>query len=192
MRGDDSIKLRVITLACFVGLMWFVRLLDSLTPGWGSAAGNGIVPRSLGGLDGILVAPLIHASFQHLIANTIPLAILGSLVLLRGVSEFLFVVLVSALVGGLGTWIFGTGNAQHIGASGVVFGLFGYLVFRTAFDRKISSAVITLIVAGAYGATMAYGLVPEARISWSGHFFGFIGGVLAARWRYPAWRHGRV
>lgn len=112
--------------------------------------------------------------------------------MLRGVTEFLFVTFVSVLVGGFGTWLFGAGDAQHIGASGVVFAFFGYLVFRTAFDRKVSSGVITLLVAGVYGVTMAYGLVPDARISWSGHFFGLIGGVLAARWRYPAWRHDPV
>jgi membrane associated rhomboid family serine protease len=192
LRREDNYKTRAIALAGVLGLMWFVRLLDALIPGSGSAAGIGIVPRTWIGLQGIPVAPLIHGSFGHLIANSVPLVILGALILLRGIAEFLFVILVAVLVGGLGIWLFGSGNAQHIGASGVVFAFFGYLVFRSAFDRRISSAIITLLVAGVYGVTMVYGLIPEERISWSGHFFGLLAGVLAARWRYPAWQRRRL
>lgn len=181
----DSIKLRVTTLLAFVGVMVFVWLLDAVTPGPGSAAGVGIVPRTLSGLGGIPVAPFIHVNFDHVLANAVPILLLGGLILLRGVAEFVFVVLVSALVSGLGTWMFGSGNAQHVGASGVVFGFFGYLLFRTAFDRRLSSAVTTLVVAGAYGTAVLYSLIPRDAISWSGHFFGFIGGFLAARFRYP-------
>jgi membrane associated rhomboid family serine protease len=177
---------RLTALLCFVGPMWVVRLVDAMTPGMISAAGAGIVPRTWSGLDGILVAPFIHSSFEHLIANTIPLLILGSLVLMRGVPEFVFVVLVSGLIGGLGTWLFGEGHAQHVGASGIVFGFFGYLVFRTAFDHRISSAIVTLLVAAFYGTAMAWSLVPQSTISWSGHFFGFLGGILSARLRYPS------
>jgi hypothetical protein len=101
---------RLTALLCFVGPMWIVRLLDALTPGMISAAGTGIVPRTWSGLHGVLVAPFIHSSFEHLIANSIPLVILGVLILVRGVAEFVFVVLVSGLVGGLGTWLFGTGH----------------------------------------------------------------------------------
>jgi membrane associated rhomboid family serine protease len=175
-------------LLVFVGLMWLVWLLDALTPGTGSAAGIGIVPRTFGGLDGIAVAPFIHGNFQHLLSNSIPLLILGAVILLRGLADFLFVVLVSGLIGGFGTWLFGTGNAQHIGASGIVFGFFGYLVFRTAFDRRLSSAAITLAVAIGYGTAMVFALVPQESVSWSGHFFGFAGGFVAARVRYPARR----
>jgi membrane associated rhomboid family serine protease len=149
------------------------------------AAEYGIIPRTWNGLAGILTAPFIHANLEHLLSNTVPLLILGALILLRGVPEFLFVTGASILVGGFGTWLFG-GMGAHIGASGVVFGYFGYLVFRTVFDRRISSAVITLAVAGLYASAMAYSLIPAAGISWSGHFFGFVGGVLAARLRYPS------
>jgi membrane associated rhomboid family serine protease len=182
----DSIRLRIAALLGFVGLMWSVWLLDLLTPGMRSAAGIGIIPRTWIGLEGIPVAPFIHGDLDHLLSNSIPLLVLGALILLRGVSGFLLVVLVSVLVAGAGTWLFGSGDAQHVGASGVVFGFFGYLVFRTAFDRRISTAIITLLVAGLYGTAMALSLVPEERISWSGHFFGFIGGFAAARLRYPA------
>lgn len=181
----DTWKTRAATLGGFVGIMWVVRLLDAVTPGMQSAAGTGIVPRTWSGLDGILVAPFIHFDFAHLLANTVPLLLLGTLVLFRGVSELVFVVLVSGLIGGAGTWLFGAGNAQHIGASGIVFGFFGYLLFRTAFDRRPASAFIALIVAVGYGTAMLYALIPAGGISWSAHFFGFAGGFLAARLRYP-------
>jgi membrane associated rhomboid family serine protease len=184
--AGHGLRTRAATLGAAVGSLWLVRLVDVLTPGGGSVAGHGIVPRTWYGLAGILSAPFIHASVAHLVANTIPLLILGALVLWRRVSELLFVVVTSALGAGLGTWLFGAPNTMHVGASGVVFGLFGYLLFRMFFDRRLTSAVVTLLVAVLYGTAMLRSLVPEAGISWSGHFFGFLAGVLAARLRYPA------
>lgn len=184
-QNDSTLRIRAAVLVIPVALMWFIHALDALLPRGFSAAGIGIVPRTVDGLYGILRAPFIHASWGHLVANSIPLLILGAIVLLRGVTEYLFVVCASVLIGGAGTWLFGTGHSQHIGASGVVFGFFGYLVFRTAFDRRLASAAITLAVALAYGSAMAWSLIPAPDISWSGHFFGFIGGVVAARLRYP-------
>jgi membrane associated rhomboid family serine protease len=185
LEGKESLKARAIVLAVLIAVMWLVRGIDSFLPRGYSAAGMGIVPRTWAGLHNIPIAPFIHADFDHLISNTIPFAILGALILARGVIEFVFVLLVTTFVSGFGTWLFGEGNAQHIGASGVVFGFFGYLVFRTAFDRKITSALITLAVAIGYGSAMAYSLIPEEHVSWSGHFFGFVGGFIAARLRYP-------
>jgi len=139
------------------------------------------VPREVSSLVGILTAPFVHVSFRHLIANSIPLFVLGTLVLLRGLTEFAIVVQLSILIGGAGTWLFGRSGSQHVGASGIVLGLMGYLLFRAAFDRKISSIVITLVVALVYGTALALSLVPQQDISWSGHFFGLIGGITAAR-----------
>jgi membrane associated rhomboid family serine protease len=185
MRNESSTwGQRITVLVVFVGVMWLVRGVDVLlSHGW-MAAEYGIIPRTWGGLAGIITAPFIHASFEHLLSNTVPLLVLGALILLRGVPEFLFVTGASMLIGGFGTWLFG-GRGAHIGASGVVFGYFGYLVFRTVFDRRISSAVVTLAVAALYASAMAWSLIPAAGISWSGHFFGFVGGVIAARLRYP-------
>jgi membrane associated rhomboid family serine protease len=182
----DGLQTRVAALGTVVGSLWLVRIVDFLRPGGGSALGHGIVPRTWYGIEGIPAAPFIHASLAHLVANTIPFLILGALVLMRGVFEFVFVVVTTALVAGAGTWMFGAPNTEHVGASGVVFGLFGYLLFRMMFDRRLSSAVITLIVAVVYGAAMLRSLIPAESISWTGHFFGFLAGILAARLRYPA------
>jgi membrane associated rhomboid family serine protease len=184
---NESLNVRVLTLLAYLGMMWCVWLLDAVIPGTASVAGYGIIPRTWFGLQRIPIAPFIHQNLDHLLSNSIPLLILGSIVLLRGAREFLFVVVVTTITAGIGTLLIGA-TGQHIGASGVVFGLFGYLVFRTAFDRRWTSALITIIVGIVYGTSMLYGLVPQAQVSWSGHFFGFVGGLVAARIRYPSRR----
>lgn len=165
--------------------MWIVRLLDSIIPG-GSAAGHGIVPRTSYGLEGIPVAPLIHADYEHLVANTVPFLLMGAIILLRGIAEFGFVTLVTLLTSGAGTWLMGSPNSEHIGASGIVFGFFGYLVFRAIFDRRWTSIVTMLLIVAWYGASMMYSLLPAQGISWVAHFFGLVGGYAAARMRYPS------
>jgi membrane associated rhomboid family serine protease len=183
VRLPDNLQIRAATLGAVIGTMWFIHILDIILPG--SATGYGIVPRTYAGLAGIPVAPLIHLNIQHLVANTIPLLILGGLVLLRGVGEFVYVVLMSTVIAGVGTWLFGAGDAHHVGASGVIFGLFGYLIVRTAYDRRVSSAIVMVVVAIAYGTAMFRSLIPASGISWSGHFFGLVGGFVAARLKRP-------
>ena len=182
----DHIVGRVAVLTIVLALMWFVRLLDTFTPDGFSAAGYGIVPRSWDGLSGIAAAPFIHASWAHLIANSIPFAVLGSFILINGVGEFLFVFFVTGLVAGAGTWLFGASNTQHVGASGIVLGFMSFLLFRSAFDRKLTSAIITIAVAVLYASALATSLIPREDISWTNHFFGVVGGVVAARLRYPS------
>jgi membrane associated rhomboid family serine protease len=159
---------------------WIVYAADAVTPGH---LGHGIVPRTMYGLTGIVMAPFIHASVQHLLANTIPFVVLGAVILLRGTRAFLTVAVVSALIAGFGTWLFGTPGTMHIGASGVVFGFFGYLLFRGIYDRRVSSILIAIVVAILYGGSLLMSLIPAQGISWTGHVFGFIGGITAARRR---------
>ncbi|HEX8407842.1 MAG TPA: rhomboid family intramembrane serine protease [Thermoanaerobaculia bacterium] len=179
---------RLLTVTVATAFLWLVWAADLVWPGSVSILGYGIVPRTSFGMRGIVVAPFIHASLQHLVANTIPFLILGGLVVLRGARTFAYVATISALIAGVGTWLFGTGNAQHVGASGVVFGFFGYLLVRTIFDRRLTSALVTLLVAALYGATMLSSLMPAQGVSWSGHLFGFLGGVTAARIGSPTSR----
>lgn len=158
--------------------MWVVWTVDLVVPGH---IGHGIVPRTTYGLTGIVMAPFLHASLQHLLANTIPFVLLGAIILLRSTRAFTFVLVTSALISGLGTWLFGAPNTNHIGASGVVFGLFGYLLLRAVYDRRISSALIAIVIAVVYGAAFLTSLMPAHGISWTGHVFGFIGGAISAR-----------
>lgn len=94
--------MRGVALVTVVGAMWLIRLVDIVLPGSGSAIGHGIVPRTWAGIAGIPTAPWIHSSVQHLAVNTIPLLILGGLVLLGSVFEFVLVVLTSTFIAAWG------------------------------------------------------------------------------------------
>ena len=177
-----DLKRRAFVLFAFVGAMWIVRIADSFRADGSSIAGNGVIPRTASSLGDIVTAPFIHANWPHLIANTGPLLVLGALVLLGGIGEFLFVTLTCAICAGAGSWVFGE-TARHIGASGVVFGYVGYLLFRPAFDRRLLFMVMTIAVIALYGSALLWSVVPRAGISWTAHFFGFLGGALAARLR---------
>jgi membrane associated rhomboid family serine protease len=180
----NQLRARTTMLVIFLGAMWLVLGFDCLFRFCAPPHGFGIVPRQSGALAGIMTAPFIHAGPLHLIHNTIPLAVLGAIILINGIAEFLIVVLSSMMVGGFGTWLFGASNTEHIGASGVVFGFFGYLLFRTLFERRISYVLITLIIAAYYGMSMLGSLIPQEHISWTGHAFGLLGGLTAARIRH--------
>jgi membrane associated rhomboid family serine protease/outer membrane protein W len=186
--ASTELRFRAMALLSFVGAMWLVWLSYQLIPG--GLGLHGIIPRSWDGVFGIITAPFIHYTFDHLLANTIPLLILGALILLGGAGELVYVVVVTALVSGLGIWLFGAPGTMHIGASGIVFGFIGYLLFRAFFDRRISSILITILVAVLYGGSLLWAMFPTHGISWSGHVFGFIGGYIAARARHP--RRGLV
>jgi membrane associated rhomboid family serine protease len=163
-----------------VAIMWGLELIDFVLPG-NPLDAFGIRPRTLSGLPGILFAPFLHGGFAHLIGNTIPLLVLGFLSMARRAGDFADVFAISMFVGGLGTWLFGMPNTIHIGASGVVFGLFGFLLSRGIFERSIGAVLMSLVAAFLYGG-MLWSLIPlRYGISWSGHLFGFIGGMLAAR-----------
>ena len=177
-----ELRRRVLVLLAFVGTMWIVRIADTFRADGRSIAGTGVIPRTTSSLGDILTAPFIHANWPHLIANTGPLLVLGALVLLGGVGEFVFVTLTCAIAAGTGSWFFGE-TARHVGASGVVFGYVGYLLFRTAFDRRLLFMVVTVAVVALYGSALLWSAVPRAGISWTAHVFGFLGGVVAARLR---------
>jgi len=142
--------------------------------------GLGIRPRRKDGLIGILCAPFLHGDFKHLAGNTVPLFLLSILAMVGGLKRYLKAVLVIVLVAGLGTWLFGAPNSLHIGASGVVFGLAGYVFARGIFSRQLKWIVLSLIVAVAYWGLFLSLFQIEEGISWVGHAFGLVGGLLAA------------
>lgn len=174
-----EVQAQIAILGGFVGLMWALELLDLFLGGWLNRFG--IRPHSLIGLRGILFAPFLHGNFFHLMANTVPFVILGWLVMLRRTSDFFTVTAIVMLISGLGTWLFAPSYTNHIGASGVVFGYLGFLLFRGYFERSIGSIVTSVVVGLLYGG-MIWGVLPgQIGISWQGHLFGFIGGIVAAR-----------
>lgn len=162
----------------FVASMWAVEILDVVTPG--DLESHGIRPRSDEGLFGIVFAPMLHADWGHLIANSIPLLVLGLLLMLSGLRTFVTVTAIVWVVGGAAVWLLAGANSNHIGASGLVFGWIGYLVARGAFSRSMGQIAIGLLVLASYW-TAVFGVLPgQPGISWQGHLFGAIAGVLAA------------
>ena len=162
---------------------------------WGVAAGNfvvggaltgfGIHPRTVQGLWGIAAAPFLHANLEHLLSNTVPLLVLGWLVMLRDARHFWPVSIIAALGAGLTAWTLGATGSVHIGASGVVFGYLGFLLLAGWFARSVGSILLSLGVAAAWGG-LVFGVLPgQPGISWQAHLGGFIGGVLAAKWLAP-------
>jgi len=176
----DSPALRgFAVVAAMVALMWMVEVVDQIADGRLEA--YGIEPREVDGLDGVVFAPFLHAGWDHLIGNTIPFLLLGLAIALGGAARVAAVTVIVALVGGLGTWLVAPEHTVHIGASGLVFGFASYLVARGVYSRSMMQIAVGVVVLAVWGTTLLRGLVPEDGISWQGHLFGAIGGVLAAR-----------
>lgn len=141
---------------------------------------HGIGPRRLAGLEGILWTPFLHSDFGHLGSNAVPLLALGGLVAARGLRYWATITVVVALVGGGLTWLL-AGGQNHIGASGIVFGYLGAILAAAIFERRRQTLGAAFLAIGFYSGMLA-GLVPQEFISWEGHLFGFLAGVVAARW----------
>lgn len=173
-----ELKLHGWLLFLPLAVMWVLQLVNTIA--LNVLVRFGIRPRETGGLLGILFAPFLHGGFGHLMANTIPFLVLGWLILLHNVRDFVVVSLLSMLVGGLGTWLTGAPGSVHVGASGVIFGYFGFLLLRGWFRRSVWSILLSLLIGIAYGGLL-FGVLPgQAGISWQGHLFGFLGGGLSA------------
>ena len=140
----------------------------------------GIFPRSVHGLAGIPLAPFLHGSFGHVISNSIPFLVLGGLIAFRGRQVLLRVSFIVIGVGGSAVWLLGR-SAVHIGASGLVFGYFGYLVARGWYERRLGSILLAIAVIILYGGLILGVLPARGLVSWEAHLFGLIAGVLAAR-----------
>jgi membrane associated rhomboid family serine protease len=166
-------------VAAIVGIMWIVEAVNALDHQ--RLDSHGIVPRSVSGLQGIAFAPFLHESYGHLIANTIPLAVLGLMVALAGPARLLQVTGIVVVVSGLGTWLTAASDSVTVGASGLVFGYAAYLVARGLFSRRLGELGIAVVVGALFAGALLWGLAPRAGISWQDHLFGGVGGVLAAR-----------
>lgn len=174
------------TIVSFVALLYLIELIDQLSGH--QLDRNGIRPLEADGLWGIIFAPLLHASWQHLMANTGPALILGFLVTLAGLSRFLWATAIVWIVGGFGTWLIGNvgsscGETDHIGASGLIFGWLTFLLVFGFFVRSAWQIVLGIVVLLFYGGVL-WGMVPVLNmcggVSWQGHLCGAAAGVLAA------------
>lgn len=163
----------------FVVVLYLVEAVDSATGGSLERSG-GVEPRDTEGLDGILFAPLLHGNWAHLIANTVPLLVLGFLLLLAGPGRWLKVTAAVWLVGGVGVWLTGGEGTMHLGASVLAFGWLTYLLLRGLFSRAPEHLILGFVLLFMYGGLL-WGVLPgQPGISWQGHLFGAIGGGAAA------------
>ncbi|SEB51300.1 rhomboid family intramembrane serine protease [Microbacterium hydrocarbonoxydans] len=174
---------RFLSPLLLLALMWAIQFADAVLPG--SFTGFGLRSWDLSGLGGILLGPLLHANWAHLVANSVPLLVLGCLVAVEGSRRFWTVTVIAAVVGGLGTWLVNAPGALTVGASGLVFGYFGYTVMRVFAPGRVAHrviyALIALAVIAVYGGSMLAGVVGVREgISWQAHLFGAVGGGLAA------------
>lgn len=178
-----------LTVISFVVLLWVIELFDSLSSH--RLDDNGIRPLETDGLWGILVAPLLHSNWDHLIANTVPALVLGFLMTLAGMSRFIFATAIVWIVGGLGTWLIGNVGTHcpyvgvrcetnHIGASGLIFGWLAFLIVFGFFTRKAWEIVVGVVVLLIYGSVLLGVLPGTPGVSWQGHLSGAVAGVVAA------------
>jgi membrane associated rhomboid family serine protease len=172
-------------LGVIVALLWVIELINTIDSN--HLDGDGIYARNVSRLWGILTSPFIHASFQHLLDNTIPFVFLGVIIALRGAARLAIVTGFVALVGGIGTWLISPSSASGIpvdtiGASGVVFGYATYLLARGFFDRSVLELLVGVIVGVIWGGVLVSSVVPHQGVSWQAHVCGGIAGVIVAWW----------
>lgn len=173
-----SPKTAALVNLALVAVMWVLEIIDSLTGG--ALDKLGIRPRELTSLPEIITAPFLHLGFPHLIANTVPLFILGFLILLSGWRAWAITSMLVIATSGLVVWLLAAPGTITLGASGLVFGWMAFLLARGFFTRDGGQIVIGVVVALLYGG-LVWGLLPTASdVSWQGHLGGAIGGVLAA------------
>lgn len=162
-----------------IAFMWTIELVDSVLLD-DELQGYGILPRDRSGIDGIAYSPFLHLGWPHLIANTVPFLVLGGLVALWGWRRWFAVTIIVVVVGGGATWLVARPGI-HIGASGVVFGYFGFLLAAVFFERRLWPVVPAVIAIVAYGSAVVTGLAPTDGVSWEGHGLGALAGVVAAK-----------
>jgi membrane associated rhomboid family serine protease len=178
----DDVKI----MAGLLALLWLILIFD-LTIDHGALFLDGIVPRTVRGLIGIPLAPLLHAGPAHLIANSGPFFVLGLMVLRQGRQAFVTASLFIIFVGGFATWCIGPANTVHGGASALIFGWFGFLVVSAWRQPQPATVLAAAIAVAWYGAGVLFGLSPlQYGVSWQGHLTGLLAGGLAAYYAFPS------
>jgi membrane associated rhomboid family serine protease len=168
----------LIFVTGFLGLLWLIQLINwadsyDLNPRFG------IMPHAESHLGDIFTSPLLHFNWQHLEGNSIPFLILGFLAAYRGITKFIMVTLIVTITSGLAVWFFQSSSELTVGASGLIFGYFGYVLVRGLFDRNLVDVIVGVLAGIAYAGILAVAIPGTPGISWIGHAGGLAGGVLA-------------
>lgn len=181
-RRDRIVRAIRDNLSLLLGLAaiaWTLEIFDLIL--FGSLDYFGIQPRTIRGLFGVAATPFLHLGFGHLLSNTLPFLVLGGIVLIGGRKVFLLASLLILAIGGGSVWTLGPGATNHIGASGLIFGYLGFLLARGIVEQSGFWIVVSILVLFLYGGMIAGVLPGQAGISWQGHLFGFLGGIVAAK-----------
>ncbi|MGA5180683.1 rhomboid family intramembrane serine protease [Streptomyces pseudogriseolus] len=186
-RGD-RVRAAALLVAGWVALLWLLEVADAAS---GHALDDfGIVPRTPSELVDVVPAAFIHFGFSHVAANSVPLLVLGFLAALGGIRRFLAVCALIVVADGLGVWLVSPADSNTAGASGLIFGLFGYLLVSGFVERRPLGILAGVLVAAVWGGSILAGLAPtQSGISWQGHLIGLAAGIAAAfllRRRRPA------
>tara|TARA_B100001094_G_scaffold189649_1_gene183754 strand:- start:1002 stop:1607 length:606 start_codon:yes stop_codon:yes gene_type:complete len=172
---DNSLLLLGITLC-----LWVITIIDQNTPNWNLTLNYGIKPKILSGILGIFTAPLIHINYSHLIGNTLPFMALAGMVLMNGRRKFIFTSIFSALFAGIGIWVFGAAGSIHTGSSTLIFSYLGFLLIQAWLVRSILTGFLAILSISLYGTLLLTLLINQDGISWHGHLFGLLGGLISA------------
>lgn len=177
----DDLRDTLLWVLTPVVLFWLLEAVDELFLPAPGLDVYGIRPRTAQGLWGIAFAPWLHGSFAHVAANTVPFLVFGTLIAGRGIGQFVLVSLGVTLLGGIGVWLIGGAHSVHIGASGVIFGYFAYLLTIGWVERHFAWIALSIAIAFLYGG-LIFGVLPGMPgISWESHLCGFLAGLALAR-----------
>ena len=178
IKKKNSKPSRFYAAVVLLGLIWILSLIQLL--GIAPDLIPKLLPRHTSGLPGIVSMPFTHGSLLHLLSNTFPLIVFSILISLKGNKYFLEVTVSIIIISGTMLWLMGRSN-YHIGASGLVFGYFGFLLMRMYYSPSISTILISITVFLFYGGII-FGILPQGgQISWEGHLFGLISGIAVAK-----------
>ena len=174
-------KLRdaVVVMAGFLALIWALQVFN-WADGYRLDADFGILPLHLSRLPDIFTAPFLHVSWQHIEGNSLPLFVLGVLAAYRSVARFLVVSLIVLMTSGLAVWLFQSSNELTVGASGLIFGYFGYVLVRGFLDRNMVDIGVGIVAGVLYWTILQVAIPGTPGVSWIDHLGGLVGGVLAA------------
>jgi membrane associated rhomboid family serine protease len=176
----DEARKAFFLMVGFIALIWILQVAN-----WADHyhldASYGILPRNLGHLGDIFTAPFLHFNWDHIEGNSGPLFVFGLLAAYRGVVRFLGVTLLVAITSGMAVWLFQSSNELTVGASGLIFGYFGYVLARGVIDRNLIDALAAVVMALSYAYILTVAIPGTPGVSWVGHLGGLVGG-LAAGW----------
>ena len=177
----SSLGRAFVAMCAVIPVLFLIEAIDLSMGGGGRLdLAGGIIPRRIDGLDGVLFSPFLHAGWDHLYGNAVPLILVGTFVLAAGTRRFLWSTAVIMLVSGLGVWLIGDPNSVVVGASGVIFGYLGLLFARGFVERSWWNLGVAAFIGLLYWYQLYNVLPTDQPISWQGHLLGLCGGVLAA------------